>query len=159
MKNWCEYNSSSLSENKTFVFQFTITQNIDFSVFIESTKSSLPQWTPSNFWELLSISTSHFNLASLFQSATICFAKRTIRSSIDLSVLRTFIPHLFQSLLSYGLIFCGSSPFMIRAFVVQKRILKCLLGVASNNFCKPLFVQNKIFYIFKLIMYVRNNFS
>jgi hypothetical protein len=68
----------------------------------------------------------------------------------------------FHSLISYGIIFWGNSLTVHNIFLIQKRILRIMLGLGPRCSCSSQFVKLNILqvpslYIFLLIMSVHNN--
>lgn len=92
----------------------------------------------------------------------VCFLIRNIKNTVSFEVLKLIYFGLVESTLSYGLIFWGASAHLQRAFISQKKIIKCIVGVSLQTSCKPLFIQMKILtlpclYIFYLVTNVKKN--
>jgi hypothetical protein len=68
----------------------------------------------------------------------------------------------FHSLISYGIIFCGSSSNSVHVFRLQKRAIRIITGSRQRDSCRELFKKLKILplhsqYIFSLLLFIVNN--
>lgn len=91
-----------------------------------------------------------------------CYAIYKIRDTVSFHVLKTFYFAYVQSRLSYGIIFWGSSAFLQRLFVMQKRILRCMLFISSRTSCRGYFADAEILtlpglYVYRLLVFYREN--
>lgn len=163
MKKWCSLNSLMLNEKKTSLVQFKGCSNE--SVLVKSQKS-IPLSSEIKFLGIIIDHNLKFekqidHVIKKLNKA--CFAIRTIRETVDISVIRIYYFAYVQSVLSYGIIFWGSSQHAHKVFIAQKRIIRCIMGVQPSHSCKPLFIQLGILpvpslYISHLAKYVRKNF-
>lgn len=93
--------------------------------------------------------------------SSVCFLIRQLKNTVSFEVLRLVYFGLAQSTLSYGLIFWGCSAHLEKAFMVQKCIVRCLVGVPITTSCKPIFRELSILtlpslYIYLLILNVKD---
>jgi hypothetical protein len=58
-----------------------------------------------------------------------CYAMRSTRSVMPLSVLKSVYYSYFDSIMSYGLIFWGNSPHSLKVFRLQKKTNKNYVGL------------------------------
>jgi len=88
-----------------------------------------------------------------------CHAMRIIKPYMSLETLRMVYHSTFHSVISYCLPFCGTSPQSKRVFLMQKRIIRIVLGRTRLASCRTLFKNLKILplmsqYIFSIMMLI-----
>jgi hypothetical protein len=90
------------------------------------------------------------------------YAIRAIKLFMTLDVLRnTYFSHI-HSILSYGIIFWGSSSHSEEIFKIQKRIIRIIMNSRKNASCWQLFKTLNILplpsqYIFLILLFVTKN--
>jgi hypothetical protein len=67
-----------------------------------------------------------------------------------------------HSIITYGIIFSGNSPYSINIFRIQKRVIRIITYAKPRDSCRELFKDLKILplysqYIFSLSLFVVNN--
>jgi hypothetical protein len=70
----------------------------------------------------------------------------------------------FHSILTYGIIFWGNSPYTINLFRLQKKAIRIICGIHNRVSCTKYFKQLKVLplqsqYLFSVLMYVANNIN
>ena len=92
------------------------------------------------------------------------FALRVLRYKIDVTSMKQIYFAVFQSHLSYGILFWGNSSVsnMNRVLLIQKKVIRLLAGLNYRESCRETFVQLKIMtvvnlYLFELLSYVTKN--
>lgn len=93
---------------------------------------------------------------------TATYVIRTLKQLMNLDALKGVYFSFAHSILSYGIIFWGSSKYSENIFKIQKRIIRIIMNVGSRTSCRSLFKQLGILplqsqYIFSLMMFVVNN--
>jgi len=88
-----------------------------------------------------------------------CHAMRNIKPFISLETLRMVYHSAFHSVISYGLFFWGISPHSKRIFLMQKIIVRIMMGCRRFVSCRNLFKNLKLLplmsqYIFSLMMFI-----
>jgi hypothetical protein len=85
---------------------------------------------------------------------------RVIQPIMPIETLKIVYCSYFHSLLTYGIIFWGNSPFSMHIFRIRKRIIRVMSGLRPRDSCRvkdwgilPLQSQ----YIFSLLTFVVNN--
>jgi hypothetical protein len=68
----------------------------------------------------------------------------------------------FHAIMSYGIIFWGQSPDSLKIFLLQKRVIRTMMGCGGRDWCRRLFVELGILtlpskYIFCLLLFVVKN--
>jgi hypothetical protein len=65
--------------------------------------------------------------------SSVCFVIRKLACLLNIGTLRiVFFAH-FQSLINYGIIIWGSSTTMQNVFLIQKRIIRIMLGLGPRS--------------------------
>ena len=59
-----------------------------------------------------------------------------------------------QSIISYGIIFWGSSPGASKIFRLQKKTLRIIYNMRPRDSCRELFNQKQIMTVFSLYLYL-----
>lgn len=90
------------------------------------------------------------------------YAMMTLSHVVGLQTLREVYFAYFHSHLSYGITFWGNSSEAIKAFYMQKRIIRLMTKLPFNEPCRPLFKQLKILplpslHILKSLIFVYSN--
>jgi hypothetical protein len=91
-----------------------------------------------------------------------CYAVRSVKPYVTLNTLKMIYHSYFHSVMTYGLLFWGSSPDSIKIFRLQKKIIRIMTGCRSRDSCRNLFVNLEILplpsqYIFSLLMFMIRN--
>jgi hypothetical protein len=91
-----------------------------------------------------------------------CYGLRTLKPIVSQQVLVMVYFAYFHSIMSYDIIFWGSSPHCTNIFRLQKKILRLNTNTSKNESCRKLFSNLKILtplsqYIFPLLCLVCNN--
>lgn len=164
VRTWADANGLSLNVSKTTFMRF-IPKNIsvDCSLLLRANGRSLEQRDVVKFlglhmdskltWE------AHVDyLTSKLSSA--CFLVRSLRGTVDRSILRLVYTGLFQCHLIYGLIFWGASAHGERVFRLQKRFLRLMEGATTIAHCRPLFSKFSVLplpclYIYKMAVFIK----
>jgi len=82
-----------------------------------------------------------YNLPKL---STACHAMRIIKPYMSLKTLKIVYHSTFNSFISYGLPFWGTSPHSKKIFRMQKRIVRIMMGCRRLASCRNLFKNLKI---------------
>lgn len=98
----------------------------------------------------------HINSIS-YKLGSTCFLLRQLRNTVTTDVLRLAYFGLVQSILSYGLIFWGSSAHFDKVFIMQKKIVRCMVAAHPRTHCREIFKNIGILtlpslYIFLLVL-------
>jgi hypothetical protein len=91
-----------------------------------------------------------------------CFAMQTVKPYISPQMLKAIYYAHFHSIISYSIIFCGHTTPSIKAFRLQKRIVRIIMGSRTKDSCRKLFTKLEILplpslYIFSLLRFVIKN--
>jgi len=99
-------------------------------------------------------------LSSKLNSA--CYVIRSLRSIISTKKLRTIYFSYVHSIMAYGIIFWGNSPYSNNIFKLQKRAIRIIMNASNRVSCRELFKKLNIFplhsqYILLLLLFVVQN--
>jgi hypothetical protein len=91
-----------------------------------------------------------------------CYVMRTVKPYVSQNALKIIYYYYFHAVMSYGLMFWGSSAENTKIFKLQKRMVRIMTGCKSNHSCRSLSVNLKILpvpsqYIFSLLLFVNKN--
>jgi len=124
----------------------TTLTNINSTKFLGPTIDSMLSWR-----EHITALTFKLNKA--------CFAVRAIKPFMTSRVLNMVYYSYFHSIMSYGIIFWGSSHLSNNIFRIQKRIIRIITNRSKCDSCHQSYKQLQILtfpgqYIFSLLMFV-----
>jgi len=91
-----------------------------------------------------------------------CFAIRSMQKIVNINTLKTIYFAYFHSIMSFGIIFWGNSTDSNNIFLLQKRVLRIIVGAKSRESCRTIFKKLQIMpmacqYIFSLIIFLVHN--
>lgn len=73
-----------------------------------------------------------------------CFMLRKLKLIVNPPILSMVYHAFIHSLLSYGIIFWGTSPHAKRIFIIQKRAVRIIAGISRRQSCKAHFTNLRI---------------
>lgn len=93
---------------------------------------------------------------------SVIYSMNVLKKHVNLDVLKIIYFSNFQSLLSYGIIFWGNSQHVNRVFVIQKLVLRIMMGMGYRESCRGMFKANNILtvhglYIFRILLFIKKN--
>jgi len=158
--DWFLSNLLTVNYNKTQFLQFfakkkipiqiitsnSILNNINTTKFLGLTLDSMLSWR------------EHITALTLKLNKS-CFAFRAIKPFMTTRVLKMVYYSYFHSIMSYGIIFWGSSHFSINILRTQKRIIRIMTNRSKRDSCRQLYKQLQILtlpgqYILSLLLFV-----
>ena len=91
-----------------------------------------------------------------------CYAFNYIKYTLSIDTLKLIYFAHVQSIMSYGIIFWGTSTKASKIFILQKKILRIIFNIKPKDSCRKLFMDNQIMtfyslYLYLLILFVANN--
>jgi hypothetical protein len=161
---WFQSNQLFLNPIKTTVVQFTPTK-VPTVLNIQYAGHTFPQAEVVRFLglqldkQITWRNHLHFLLNKLSKA---CFVLRRLHYVPDIDALKLVYFAYFQSVVKYGIVFWGNSYNLNKVFLLQKRILRIMLGLSFRSSCKSWFKKLDILtvpclYIFSSAMFVINN--
>jgi len=105
--------------------------------------------------------TNHIDFLTKKLSNT-CYLIQNIKPYLSIPAMKMVYHSLFHSIMPYGIMFWGNSPYSPIIFKMQKRVLRILVGVGYRDSCRELFKELKILtlssqYILSLLLFVIQN--
>ena len=90
------------------------------------------------------------------------FAIRVVQSFLPLDSLKLIYYSYFNSILTYGITFCGNTHNSNTIFKMQKRIIRIMVGIRNRDSCREYFKRLKILplqsqYLLSLLLFVADN--
>jgi hypothetical protein len=91
-----------------------------------------------------------------------CTALRNIEHIVPIDTLRVIYFAQILSIISYGIIFWGSSSHANNVFMLQKKIIRIITNTRPRDSCRGVFKSMEIMtlysqYIYSLVLYTINN--
>jgi hypothetical protein len=92
---------------------------------------------------------------------TSCYALRNIKHIVPIDTLRVIYFAHIHSIISYGIIFGGSSSHANKVFILQKKIVRIITNTRPRDSCREVFKSMEIMtysqHIYSLVLYTINN--
>ena len=133
---WFETNSLRLNFDKTYFMHFMTKPNLGVDLQISYKADTISTTNTTNFLGLSMESSLSWkihieHLSSKLNSA--CYLIRSLRSVTSRKKLRTIYFSYVHSIMVYGIIFWGSSPHSDIIFKLQKRTIRIMMNVNTDN--------------------------
>lgn len=165
--DWCVENCLRLNSEKTGLITFSKTGITNESLYVRLNHRSIPVIKKTKFLGVIldsALSWEPHIKALSARLSSMCALIRRLRNIVSVDSFRLFYFSNIQSIISYGIIFWGSSSFAIRVFRAQKRIIRCLLNLQPRDTCKPHFTSLNVLtvpslYYLHLVLFVRKHGS
>jgi hypothetical protein len=93
---------------------------------------------------------------------TACYALRNIKHTVTADIIRVIYFAHIHSIISYGVIFWGSSSYANKVFILQKKIIRIITNTRPRDSCREVFKSMEIMtlysqYIYSLVLNTANN--
>ena len=139
---WFKANLLSLNVDKTYCMKFSLKHANNFETQVTYNNKIIPYTTELKFLGLVLHNNmswkSHIeNLAVKLTKA--CYGARVIRPFVSLNSLKMIYHAYFHSVMSYGLIFWGTSSHSSIIFKLQKRMVRILMKARPRDSCRKYF--------------------
>jgi hypothetical protein len=165
LDKWFKTNLLSLNFDKTHIIHFITKNNqiTEVSVKYDNLIYSLNNIKFLGIFinDTLTWSTHLDQLTNKLSSAY--YAVRVMKQYIPLKTLMIYYAY-FHSLMNYGLIFWGNSPYSIHIFRLQKKAIRIITSTRNRESCRSWFKRFKIFplqsqYIYSILSFVIDNMN
>lgn len=166
MQGWCRVSGLELNIQKTVAVEFTVkNKTLDYSLLVKVNGKSISNLENTRFlgvhidqkltWQ------SHIH-SILPKLSHCCYLLKNIRHTVSIDVLRLVYFGLFQSIISYGVIFWGGASESDQVFITQKRAVRYMCGAAPRTSCRAYFRDLQILtfpclYIYSLIIHIKKS--
>lgn len=166
IENWCDDCGLRLNLNKTSVVIFLssrsnlkVPDNITFdngTVQIGSQTKLLGVYIDKHLNWSVHCETLTTRLNSII------YMIRALRNQVDLNTLKMIYFAIFQSIVSYGIIFWGGSSSAERVFLTQKLAIRTIFHMKFRESCRGVFKENNILtlpglYIYRILLFFHKN--
>lgn len=82
-----------------------------------------------------------------------CYSFRIIKRMFETKTLIMIYKSNFEAVMRYGIMFYGKSTFSNRVFIIQKKVLRIILGLKYNESCRGYFKSEGILTLYGLYVY------
>jgi hypothetical protein len=135
VSNWFFSNKLLMNESKSYVLKFTPSKSTYCPLWVTCNGQTLSEQDVIKFLGLhvdrhLSWETRLNCLLS--KLGTVCFIMRKLSHVLNIESLRVVYFAYFQSVILYGLVFWGTPTNLKRVFLLQKRIIRIMLGLGRR---------------------------
>jgi hypothetical protein len=148
MTRWCDGHGLVLNPVKTGLVQFTVTDT-NYSIYV-------PRQESVKFLGLNVDSQLKWKKHCMAVSKKLCsavYAVKNLRSTGSITSLRSFYFACVDARLRYGIVFWGSSAHAGHLFILQKLIVRHIVGAPAPATCRLLFRRLNIMPLASLYMY------
>ena len=162
LNKWFSSNRLSLNLEKTHYMQF-LTKNsraTDLHISYENRQISRVHSTKFLGLEIDENLSWHCHIDQMIPKLKkVTYVIRSLKLLLPVKTLQMVYFSIFHSLISYGIIFWGSSTYSNIIFKTQKRIVRIITNSGNKDSCRNLFKELRILplqsqYIFSLLMFV-----
>ena len=165
INKWLQNNSLILNFIKTHYIQFMTKSKLAVDVHIVNKDNPINNICNKNFLVLTLDSTLSWKTHTDQQNSKLnsaCYIIRSLKSLISTKNLRTVYFSYVHSIVAYGIIFGGNSPYSNNIFKLQKRAIRIIMNVDSRVSCRELLKKLNILplhsqYILSLLLFVVKN--
>ncbi len=164
LDQYCKTNNLTLNRSKTVFLNPRINKplNNDFLYPLNFEFSDSAKFLGLNLDPKLHWSKHIDHICSRLNQAF--FALLNLKHFMDRSSLLAVYHALGVSHIQYGILCWGSSSEVSRVFVLQKKLIRLIFKLGKLESCRPTFLNERIMtvpglYIFKLLVFVKKNYS
>ena len=160
--NWFANNLLTVNYNKTHFLQFFTKKRKEVPFQIVTANSLLINSNSTKFLgvtidSMLTWKEHIMDLSGKLNKAI--FAIRAVKTLLSSKSWKMVYHSYFHSVMSYGIIFWGTSPYSNNVLRIQKRIIRIITNSSKQESCRQLYKQQQILtvygqYIFSLLMFV-----
>ncbi|KAB0802581.1 hypothetical protein PPYR_04767 [Photinus pyralis] len=163
---WINSNKLVLNASKSLIINFNLREIIrKESLLVKTSRKSIPQEKCTKFLGIYLDSNLKWNthIDSLSKSlASSAYAIFKLKSFSSDKVLLSFYYAHFYSKVKYGILFWGRSNLTHRIFLIQKQVVRSIVGVKKRTSCRNIFRQLGLLpvpaiYILEILMFVKEN--
>jgi len=161
INNWFVNNLLTVNYNKAYFLQFLTKQCKEVPLQILSANSLLINSNSTKFLGLtidyMMMWKEHIiDLENKLNKA--CFAIRSTKPLLTLKAFKMVYYSYFHSIMLYGIIFWGTSPYSNNILQIEKRILRIITNSSKYESCRQLHKEQQILttygqYIYSLLMF------
>jgi len=144
-------NLLTVNYNKTYFQQFFTKKQKEVPVQIVTANSLLISSNSTKFLGLMidSMLTWEEHIMDLSNKLNkACFAIRAMKTLLTWKSQKMVYYSYFHSVMSYGIIFWGTSPYSNNILRIQKRIIRIITNSSKHESCRQLYKQLQILTVY-----------
>jgi len=144
---WFNVNLLTLNFNKTQYLEFRTKNYYNVNTQIQSDQKDITNSTEIKFLGLIiddTLSWKQHIEHVVNRMCTACYALRNIKCVVPIDTLRVIYFAHIHSIMSYGVIFWGSSSHANKVFILQKRIIRITTNTKPRDSCREVFKNMEI---------------
>jgi len=165
INTWFNVNLLTLNFNKTQYLEFRTTNYYNVNAQIKYDQRCITNATEIKFLGLTiddTLSWKQHIEQVINKMCSACYALRNIKHIVPVDTLRVIYFTHIHSIISYGIIFWGSSYYANKVFILQKKIVRIITNTGPRDSCREAFKNMEIMtlyspYIYSLVLYTVNN--
>lgn len=165
MLDWCSDHCLKLNTGKTGLITFSKGSVMNQSLYVTLYHKSIPIAENVKFLGVTldaGLTWAQHTHALKSKLASTCALIRRLRELVSFESFRLYYFSNVQSVISYGIVFWGSSAYTMDVFRAQKRIIRCMLKLSPRTSCRAHFPAIGILtvpslYFLHLVMFVRRH--
>jgi len=165
INTWFMVSLLTLNFNKTQYLEFRTKNYYNVNTQIKCDQKFITNATEIKFLGLIidgTLSWKQHVEQVVNKMCTACYALRNIKHIVPLDTLRVIYFAHIHSIISYDIIFWGSSSYADKVFILQKKIIRIITNTRPRDSCREVFKNMEIMtlysqYIYSLILYTVNN--
>lgn len=166
---WLDINNLTINLNKTNYIQFNQSKHLqyNFNLNINSGHVTIKNATQTKFLGILIDQDlnwkTHVN-DLCHRVNRFVYALKQVRKVTSISTALVSYHAYVESILRYGIIAWGNSTDLDRAFIAQKKCIRAIAGIQSDESCRPYFREFGLLplpslYIFEICTFVKKHFT
>jgi hypothetical protein len=165
INTWFNANLLALNFNKTQYLEFRTKNYYNVTTHINYDQKCRTSAKEIKFLGLIiddTLSWKQHIEQVISKMSTACYKLRNIKHMVPLDTLKVIYSAHIHSVISYGIIFCDSSSYANKVFILQKKIIRIITNIRPRDSCREVFKNMEIMtsysqYIYSLILYTGNN--
>ena len=164
INTWFNSSLLTLNFNKIKYLEFRTKNYYNFSTQIKYDQEFITNATEIKFLGLTiddTLSWKQHIEQVINKMFSACYALRNIKPIVPVDALRVIYFAHIHSIISYGIIFWGSSYYTNKVFILQKKIIRIITNTRPRDSCREAFKNMEIMtlysqYIYSLVLYTVN---
>jgi len=165
INTWFNINLLTLNLSKTQYIEFRTKKYHNVNTQIKYDQKGITNATEIKFLGLIiddTLSWKQHIEHLVNKMCTACYVLRNMKHVVPIDTLRVICFAHIHSIISYGIIFWGSSSCTNKVFILQKKIIRIITNTKPRDSCREVFKNMEIMtlysqYIYSLILYTLNN--
>jgi hypothetical protein len=142
MFTWFQNNQLMINLDKTKMIKFTTTAAMSYPLYTLFFNKKLNEAEKIKFLGLQLDNhltcKEHIDFL-LHKLSTVCFQLRKLSNIVNIKSLKAVYYAYYYSVVKYGIIFWGNTTDSHKVFVIQKRLIRIMMGVGPTHSCRDLF--------------------